>query len=212
MNWIKRNWLSLLAVVLSITALVRCEPFEFKDSALEWIITIFIAIIGSGIVVIMGYQFYNAISLDKRINDAFNKKSEEVKEEMKIAAIRTSAATLYQAEGVCLKVNLATKDYTGMISTLKRMADNAIGINEVDYMSDLARLIINTNSIINRDINQLARKSWQYDEVCNLLEVALIAQCRLSASNLHAHSLNLLISELKDRQAKYIRDGVKKEV
>lgn len=131
---------------------------------------------------------------------------------MKIAAIRTSAATLYQAEGVCLKVNLATKDYTGMISTLKRMADNAIGINEVDYMSDLARLIINTNSIINRDINQLARKSWQYDEVCNLLEVALIAQCRLSASNLHAHSLNLLISELKDRQAKYIRDGVKKEV
>lgn len=70
MNWIKRNWLSLLAVVLSVTALVRCEPFELKDSALEWIIGLSVALIGIGITVLIGVQIYNAMSIDKLIRNS----------------------------------------------------------------------------------------------------------------------------------------------
>lgn len=91
MNWIKRNWLSLLAIVLSVIAVVRCEPFIFKDSALEWIIGISIALIGIGVTALIGIQIYNAMSIDRLIRNGiekermyFNDKLNNVANESKI--------------------------------------------------------------------------------------------------------------------------------
>ena len=111
------NWLSIAAIICSVTALIRCEPFAFTDSCLSWVIGISIALTSIGVVIVLGYQIYNSATLDKRMKEMFDERTNKVKEDLSISAARASAATLYQATGIGIKVDYATKDFSGMIRT-----------------------------------------------------------------------------------------------
>lgn len=54
MDWIKKNWLSLFAILISITAFFRCEPFVFAESALNWSLGIIVGIWECEIEVLIG--------------------------------------------------------------------------------------------------------------------------------------------------------------
>lgn len=198
MNWIKQNWLSLLAVVLSVTALVRCEPFTFNETNFEWIIATSVAIISVGLVAVMGFQFYNAFSLDKRMRDMFDEKTKEVRDDIASSAIKSDAGVLYQVNGLKLKFYFATKNYNDMLGTLKCMTDDAVTMNKQELLSDTAKIVINTHKLIERDAPKFLQESSVLDQI---LTVSLAVQNSLLSSDVYARPLMSLIDSLKDSLA-----------
>lgn len=79
MNWIKKNWLSLIAIVLSITAWFKFERIAITSQSIEWCFPIGIAIISIGVTVILGVQIWNALSIDRRIKNEVKSAKSEIK-------------------------------------------------------------------------------------------------------------------------------------
>ena len=193
-NWFKSYWsacLSIIAVVISIAALFRTEPLTLSDSFLEWAITICIALISIGVVMVLGYQIYNSTTLDKRMNDMFDKKTEGVRESLSISNARAITAVLYQAEGINLKLAMGTNDYISVSKTLSQMVECAMLLNENDRISDIAKLIANSKLIIdNRGV-----KIDSLNE--SFLKLSQVVLTRLPASDVHALQLLHLVQELE---------------
>ena len=189
------NWLSIAAIICSGTALIRCEPFAFTDSCLSWVIGISIALTSIGVVIVLGYQIYNSATLDKRMKEMFDERTNKVKEDLSISAARASAATLYQATGIGIKVDYATKDFSGMIRTLKTMLEYAINLNDTETLSDIARLIVNSWELINRE------KSHDKRVDSTLLGIALEVLPRLSASDVQVPRLFEMINQIQSEKS-----------
>ena len=192
-NRIKSYWsncLSIAAIICSVTALIRCEPITFTDSWLSWAIGISVTLTSIGVVVILGYQIYNSVTLDKRMKEMFDERTNKVKEDLSISAARASA-TLYQATGIGIKVDYATKDFSGMIRTLKTMLEYAINLNDAETLSDIARLIVNSWELINRE------KSHDKRVDSTLLGIALEVLPRLSASDVQVPRLFEMINQIQ---------------
>lgn len=92
MNWIKKNWLPLIAIVLSVTAWFQYESIVVADSSLVWLIGITTALLSVAITVIIAFQVYNSIIAESKIKRIIsdqieqsekdiNKKSEENRQE-----------------------------------------------------------------------------------------------------------------------------------
>lgn len=67
MNWIKKNWLSLIAITLSITAWFKFERIEITSHSIEWCFPIGIAVISLGTAVALGMQIWYAVSIEAKI-------------------------------------------------------------------------------------------------------------------------------------------------
>ena len=78
MKWIKNNWISIVAIALSIVAVIRCEPFVLGESSLNWLIGICITIVGLGVATLLGTQIYNALTIDERIKERLELAKEEL--------------------------------------------------------------------------------------------------------------------------------------
>lgn len=192
MNYIKRNWLSILAVILSVTALVRCEPMTVNDSLIGWVIGVSVAIMSFGIVVVLGYQIYNAATIDKRMQEMFDIKTKEVRDDIAVRGARSDSSILYKLKGVELNLYLSQKNYEYALNTLNSMIDDAMIINQQDVVSDVARLIVEVYNIVNRQ----APKFLQSNVKSYLLGVALNVQSHLLAADDHAQPLASLINTL----------------
>lgn len=183
-SWIKKNALSVIALILSGTAVLRVDPFVFSESSLSWLLGIAVTVVSVGMVAILGYQIYNASTLEEKYKKAFDERIKEAEEKLSISGVRSTAAVLYQAEGINLKLAIGTKDYISATKTLAKMTEYAMLLNENDRISDIARLIVNTQFIIDgRGI-----KSNNLDDF--FLALARTVLARLPASD--ANVLQLL--------------------
>lgn len=80
MNWIKKNWLSLIAIMLSITAWFKFERIAITSHSIEWCFPIGIAIISLGVTVVLGVQIWNALSIDRRVKSEVKLAKSEIDE------------------------------------------------------------------------------------------------------------------------------------
>ena len=182
---IKKERLSIIAIILSIGSIIyahfRVETLTLSDSWLAWAIGVSVTIMSIGVVIVLGYQIYNSATLDKRMKEMFDERTNKVKEDLSISAAKASVATLYQATGIGLKVDYATKDFPSMIRTLNTMSEYAISLNEAETLSDIARLIVNCWELVDRE------KSHDKHMDNSFLNLALGVQSRLSASDIHGY-------------------------
>lgn len=195
-NWIKSYWsncLSITAIICSVVALVRCETITFTDSCLIWAIGISVTLTSIGVVAILGYQIYNSVTLDKKMNKMFDKKTEDVRENLAASNARAIAAVLYQAEGVNLKLNVALKDYKSAIRTLQARLEYAISLSEKDRLSEIAGLIVNTRTVIIRN-----NGTYEHSLDNSFLELAQDVLTHLSASDEQVPRLYKMMGEIHD--------------
>lgn len=179
--------------------MIRCEPITFTDSFLSWAIGISATLTSIGVVAILGYQIYNSVTLDKRMKEMFDERTNKVKEDLAISAARASDATLYQATSIGIKVDYATKDFSGMIRTLKTMLEYAINLNEADTLSDIARLIVNSWELVNRE------KSHDKQLERSFLELSYVALTRLSASDVQVPRLLEMINQIESEKSNIVQ-------
>lgn len=192
-KWILRITVlfSCVSLVLSIWAIWRVEPITLSESWLAWAIGVSVSMISVGIVAVFGYQIYNSATLDKRMKNMFEEKTEKVREDLAISGARSMAAVLYQAEGVSLKLDVATDSFESAVKTLKARLGYAISLSEAERISEIAGIIVNTRIILlQRDINN--------DSLDNsFLELAQVASAHLSASDVQASRLLEMISQIQ---------------
>lgn len=149
MNWIKRNWLSLLAVVLSVAALVRCEPFELKDSALEWIIGLSVALIGIGVTVLIGVQIYNAMSIDKLIRNSIQEENKKLDSKLRYVSNESKVQLMSYTGFMLGLIQVLDKQYdecmkSFFVAVIKAHQYNfedfaAMGVNHILKQVDVLR-------------------------------------------------------------------------
>lgn len=148
-------------------------------------------------VVVLGYQIYNATTLDKRIREMFDEKTKEVRDDIAISAAKSDAGVLYQVNSLNVKFHLAIKDFNGMIKSLHELSNNAVTMNNQEYISYAAKLIVNSYTLIQRDQPTFLEQT----EVRNLLlNSAKAVQIPLSSADDYAPNLSVLINTLKDYQ------------
>ena len=192
---IKKDRLSIIAIILSIGSIIyahfRVETLTLSDSWLAWAIGVSVTIMSIGVVIVLGYQIYNSATLDKRMKEMFDERTNKVKEDLSISAAKASVATLYQATGIGLKVDYATKDFSSMIRTLNTMSEYAISLNEEETLSDIARLIVNCWEFVDRG------KPHDKHMDNSFLKLALGIQSRISASDIQAPRLLYMIHEIQ---------------
>lgn len=189
MNWIKKNALSIIAIILSVTAVLRADPFTFSESSLSWLLGIAVTVVSVGMVAILGYQIYNASTLEERYRKAFDKRIKEAEEKLSASGVQSATALLYQAEGINLKLAIGTGDYISATKTLTKMTEHAMLLNEGDRISDIARLIVNTQLII----DSKGVKSSSLDDF--FLALARTVLARLPASDVQARRLLLIVEK-----------------
>lgn len=77
-EWLKNNCLSIVAIILSVIALCRCEPFVFTESALNWALGIIVAIVGIAVSVALVTQIWTAIKISPMIDEKIKALKQEI--------------------------------------------------------------------------------------------------------------------------------------
>lgn len=60
--------MSVLAILISMVALFRCEPFIFTESWLNWSLGIIVGVVGIAVSVALVVQIWTAVQIDKIID------------------------------------------------------------------------------------------------------------------------------------------------
>lgn len=192
-KWILRiaALFSCISLGLSIYAVWRVEPIVLSESWLAWAIGISVSMISTGVVAVLGYQIYNSATLDKRMKNMFEEKIEKTREDLAISGVRSTAAVLYQAEAVSLKLDVATSNFESAVKTLRTRLGYAISLSEAERISEIAGIIVNTRIIL------LKRNKNNSSLDNSFLELAQVALTHLSASDVQVSRLLEMISQIQ---------------
>lgn len=131
LKWIKRNGsecLSIMAILLSSIALLRCDPFVFAESSLSWMLGITVSIIGLGVTTLLGVQIYNAMTIDKLIDKKLdtmrldlNNEIDDASDENKEISLCMNLFNLGMTQSVSKDHNLAFDSIVLSITRANRM-------------------------------------------------------------------------------------------
>lgn len=132
MNWIKKNWISLVAIALSTVAIslsfFRFTPFVFTESWLNWSLSIIVGIVGIAVSVALVTQIWTAMQveklMDKKIKDIrvetevklknLETNVKEIASELEFKSLNLSTCTSMYVMG---QVKAFMQDYDGALSS-----------------------------------------------------------------------------------------------
>lgn len=106
-DWLKSNWLSVFAIILSVVALCRCEPFVFTESSLNWLLGIIVGIVGIAVSAALVIQIWTAMQIEKLMDKKI--KETKIEADMKL---KTLAADMKKVAS-----ELDNKSFNQMTST-----------------------------------------------------------------------------------------------
>lgn len=209
MNWIKSSWsayLSVIAIICSIIAICIALPSNRDVFGLDYI-GVLVGILSLLVTVLIGWQIWSVISIDKKIaKEVDNAKSalmeniEKTRENLAISGARSAAAILYKAESINLNVYLlaGNGNQQMIVNTLELMVHYATSLNERETLNDVARLIVEAK----RKIDNMGVKVQDYEKVCSsFLIISQTVLTRLSASDAHVPFLLKMINDIQKRKA-----------
>lgn len=152
-NWIKSYWsncLSITAIICSLVAICVSLP-SAPELGIDYI-GVIVGILSLLVTMLIGWQIYNAIIIEKKIKDevkliekSFQKEIQAIKDESEISAKKI----LYKAEYIDLKFQLSKHNPTGIAKCLRAMIENAIHINDPKLFSNVAEMVLLSKETIN---------------------------------------------------------------
>lgn len=152
-NWIKSYWsncLSIAAIICSVVAICVSLP-SAPNLGMDYI-GVIIGILSLLVTMLIGWQIYNVITIDKKIRDEVNKaKGSFVKE---IEVIKDSSYIALQklqfkTERVNVNSYMSNNHWDQAVESIRSLLDSAIAINEVNLLRETAMVLINTKERIN---------------------------------------------------------------
>ena len=142
-NWIKSYWsncLSITAIICSLVAICVSLP-SAPELGIDYI-GVIVGILSLLVTMLIGWQIYNAIIIEKKIKDevkliekSFQKEIQAIKDESEIY--------------IDLKFQLSKHNPTGIANCLRAMIENAIHINDPKLFSNVAEMVLLSKETIN---------------------------------------------------------------
>lgn len=133
------------------------------------------------VTMLMGWQIWNAVSIDKKIKEEIElakasliESINKTKEELSISGVKSTVTTLYKVESTYLNVCLLAGDYKNGISTLRIMFEYAVSLNDSDTLNNFAKTLVDSkNGFCNR---VLTKQDYEiiYNSFLLLFQSALI--------------------------------------
>lgn len=212
-GWIKSYWsncLSIAAIICSIVAICVSLP-SAPELGFDYI-GVIVGILSFLVTLLIGWQIYNAVTIEKKIkeeieqtsdilkkeiqqaNNELHKSIDKTREDLSISGARSMMATLYQTENTFLNVCILAGDYLKAIKTLNVMLEYAIALNEYDRICDVAKTIVNSKyKICNRELN-----FQDYEIIYNsFLKLSQGVSAHLVASDDQARQLYVMAEEIR---------------
>lgn len=175
-------------------------------------IGVIIGILSLLVTMLIGWQIYNAVTIEKKIKDevkqisntlkdkikqahnALNESIEKTQEDLSISSSRNITRTLFTIEKYYVRNCISVDNYMSSLEGLERMFQHAISLNESDIFNDMAKAIIETKDNIPY-IDELSEKDIVYKSLGELSQSIIK---HLPGLNTEILSLLTLIQKSKE--------------
>lgn len=211
-NWIKSYWsncLSIAAIICSVVAICVSLP-SAPELGMDYI-GVIVGILSLLVTMLIGWQIYNAIVIEKKIKDevklvekSFQKEIQAIKDESEISAKKI----LYKAEYIDLKFQLSKHNPTEVTNCLRAMIENAIHINDPKLLSNVAIMILLSKEEISKLTITHAIRQVEVNN--DFLELSLNILNHLTASNHLTPALLNMVNDIK-KQNESIQKNIEKQ-
>ena len=174
-------------------------------------IGVIIGILSLLVTMLIGWQIYNVITIDKKISDEVNKaKSSFIKE---IEVIKDSSYIALQklqfkTELINLNSYMSKGNFGQAIESLKSLLDSAIIINETDFFRETAQVISNTKKELN-NIYSFPDHRKELDDIFIKIVQSILAH--LSGNDTETPNLTNILKEIEEHNEKISKYEVVKE-
>ncbi|MBG9211830.1 hypothetical protein [Bacteroides fragilis] len=211
-NWIKSYWsncLSIAAIICSVVAICVSLP-SAPELGMDYI-GVIIGILSLLVTMLIGWQIYNVITIDKKISDEVNKaKSSFIKE---IEVIKDSSYIALQklqfkTELINLNSYMSKGNFGQAIESLKSLLDSAIIINGTDFFRETAQVISNTKKELN-NIYSFPDHRKELDDIFIKIVQSILAH--LSGNDTETPNLTNILKEIEEHNEKISKYEVVKE-
>lgn len=201
--------MSIAAIICSVVAICVSLP-SVPELGIDYI-GVIVGILSLLVTMLIGWQIYNVITIDKKIRDEVNKaKSSFIKE---IEVIKDSSYIALQklqfkTELINLNSYMSKGNFGQAIESLKSLLDSAIIINETDFFRETAQVISNTKKELN-DIYSFPDHRRKLDDI--FIEIVQSILAHLSGNDTETPNLINILKEIKEHNEKISKYEVVKE-
>lgn len=153
-NWIKSYWsncLSIAAIICSVVAICVSLP-SAPELGIDYI-GVIVGILSLLVTMLIGWQIWNVIAIDKKIRNEVNKaRSSFVKETevIKDSSYIALQKLQFKTELVNVESYMSNSSFDRVVESIRTLLDSAIAINEVEFLREAAWVIISTKERINK--------------------------------------------------------------
>ena len=201
-NWIKSYWnscLSITAIICSVVAI--CVSLPTKETLGIDYIGVIVGILSLLVTMLLGWQIWNTIAIEKKIKEEVNQASTLLKqdinkfrEDLSISGVRSMTATLYQAESTNLNLSILANDYKGVIRALNILLEYSIALNDPETLSHTAKSIIGAKEETYKFLFEPA----DFEIICNsFLKLSHNVLAHLSASDEQVPQLYQMMDKIE---------------
>lgn len=162
------NYLSIAAIICSMVAIITTHP-STEELNIDYL-GIIIGIQSFLVTILLGWQIWNVIAIDKKINDKVDYLNREIsnkvdilnssltdnikktQEDLQVSGAHATIATLYKSESINLNVCLLTgsKNFRKAIEILSTIVEYTTVLNDPETLNITAKMIIESKSIMDK--------------------------------------------------------------
>ena len=211
-NWIKSYWsncLSIAAIICSVVAICVSLP-SAPEVGIDYI-GVIVGILSLLVTMLIGWQIWNVIAIDKKIRNEVNKaRSSFVKETevIKDSSYIALQKLQFKTELVNVESYMSNSSFDRVVESIRTLLDSAIAINEVEFLREAAWVIISTKERINKILSFPGQRDRIDSIYVGIIKDVL---AHLSGDNTVVPYLIDILREIKEYNEKISKHGIVKD-
>lgn len=139
LNTLKKHWYSSIAIVISLIVLsISCPR---KNLSLDYI-GIIVGVLALLTTILIGWQIYNVISFEKRLNELKSQLEKKIQDEIEKAKYELQNFTLYNFMVSHSQISLERTDYEDAFLCYINAIESALNLDSDDLVNPIVPSIV----------------------------------------------------------------------
>lgn len=201
--------MSIAAIICSVVAICVSLP-STPELGIDYI-GVIVGILSLLVTMLIGWQIWNVIAIDKKIRNEVNKvRSSFVKETevIKDSSYIALQKLQFKTELVNVESYMSNSSFDRVVENIRTLLDSAIAINEVEFLREAAWVIISTKERINKILSFPGQRDRIDSIYVGIIKDVL---AHLSGDNTVVPYLIDILREIKEYNEKISKHGIVKD-